>query len=196
MPADTASATSMPSVNALRTEWSNDSEPACCATATPAKTLCLTAVVAAAGSPVSTNRDRYTELNALPRIAVPNGPPTLFTAWSTADPTPLRSSESSTRAAEVDVDRARPSPIPAIAIQTATKTVLEPVEVVEPNSKPEPSSTNPAAATSLAPKTRTNRSAGTAPRTRPRMTGSSRRPEPMASAPRTPWKYCGIVNST
>ena len=38
------------------------------------------------------------------------------------------------------------------------------------------------------------RDAGTAPATSPPTRGSSRRPEPIAVVPSTPWKYCGRVN--
>ena len=61
----------------------------------------------------------------------------MFTACSTADPTPLRSSESSTSAADVAVESARPMPTPTIAIQTATKSVFEATPVLVPISRPD-----------------------------------------------------------
>src|ERR1022692_2974300 len=67
---------------------------------------------------------------------MPNGPPALLTACSTAEPTPLCSSVSSPSAAEVAVAMAMPVPTPAITIQTATNSPLDPTLVVAPTSNP------------------------------------------------------------
>jgi hypothetical protein len=63
-----------------------------------------------------------------------------------------------------------------------------------PVNSPAASRTNPAVTVTLAPTRRTTRAAGTAPASSPATRGSSRRPEPIALVPSTPWKYCGMVN--
>ena len=83
-----------------------------------------------------------------------------------------------------------------MAIQAATKPVPEVTLVVAPISKPAASTANPAATVIFAPIRAATRSAGTAPTIRPPISGSSRRPDPIALVPSTPWKYCGMVNST
>jgi len=125
---------------------------------------------------------------------MPNGPPILLTACSTAAPTPLLSADSSTSAADMAVAMAMPVPSPATAIHAATNRPLEPVPVIAPMISPAASSTNPAVTATLAPTRRTTRAAGTAPAMSPATRGSSRRPEPIALVPSTPWKYCGMVN--
>ena len=68
--------------------------------------------------------------------------------------------------------------------------------VVEPKQHPAGEQREPHGDRQLRPDSAATRSAGTAPTISPPISGSSRRPEPIASVPSTPWKYCGIVNST
>jgi len=51
----------------------------------------------------------------------------------------------------------------------------------------------PAATVNLAATRSAMRSAGTAPRTNPRITGNSRTPAPCGSSPSTPCEYCGAA---
>jgi hypothetical protein len=51
----------------------------------------------------------------------------------------------------------------------------------------------PAATVNLAPTRSAMRSAGTAPRTNPRITGNSRTPASCGSIPGTPCEYCGAA---
>ena len=125
---------------------------------------------------------------------MPSGPPVLLTACSTAAPTPLLSADSSTSAADMAVAMAMPVPTPATASHAATYRPPELTLVIAPAASPAASRTKPAATATLAPTRRTMRLAGTAPATIPPTRGSSRRPEPMAAVPSTPWKYCGMVN--
>ena len=125
---------------------------------------------------------------------MPSGPPVLLTACSTAEPTPLLSADSSTSAADMAVAMAMPVPSPATAIHAATYRPPELTLVIAPATSPAASSTNPAATATLAPTRRTMRDAGKAPAISPPTRGSSRRPEPIAVVPSTPWKYCGMVN--
>jgi hypothetical protein len=91
---------------------------------------------------------------------------------------------------------ASPIPIPTTAIHAATKSSLEPALVVDPTNSALAIRRKPAATASLVPTTRTIRTAKTAPRTTPAISGNSLNPEPIASVPSTPWKYWGIVNNT
>ena len=135
-------------------------------------------------------------MSTLPRIAAPNGAPIFWKACITADPTPLRSCGNTESAVDPAVAKASPIPTPTRAIHAATKPSLDPTPVVAPRSIPAASSANPSATVIFAPTTRATRSAGTAPTTSPPISGKSRKPEPMASVQSTPWKNCGIVNST
>ncbi len=67
--------------------------------------------------------------------------------------------------------------------------------VVAPAPSPAAITANPSATVALAPARRASRSASAAPTISPPINGSNRMPAPMASAPRTAWKYCGTVNS-
>ena len=127
-----------------------------------------------------------------PRIATPMVPPTWRTAWITADPTPLRSPESCPMAAFMDAGSAKPSPTPSALIHTAAKPYVVPIPVVAPTIRAAAMNANPSATVSLAPTARARRSASTPPTMRPPISGRSRRPLPRASAPSTPWKYCGM----
>src|ERR1700677_3066533 len=127
---------------------------------------------------------------------MPSGPPTSSIASTTPEPTPLRSGDSSTSAAEVEVASARPIPAPTTTIHIATNKPLESTLVVAPTDSPTTSRPNPPATASLAPTSLASRAAGTAPIRTPPISGKSLIPEPIAVVPRTPWKYCGIVNRT
>src|ERR1035441_5666086 len=129
-------------------------------------------------------------------MAAPKGAPSPLGTCIAADPTPARSSESSDNAADAEVAMASPMPKPVIAIHRATNPPLEPILVVVPSIRPAARKVNPAATASLAPIRRATWLAGTAPSTNPPMSGNNRRPDPMAVAPSTPWKYWGIVNRT
>ena len=106
-------------------------------------------------------------LSTLPRTAVPSGPPSLLIACSAADPTPLRSADSSQSAADIEVASARPIPNPTTAVHAATNRPLEPTLVRAPISNPAARIANPTATATFAPTSRTIRSAGTAPTTQP-----------------------------
>ena len=127
---------------------------------------------------------------------MPSGPPSLLIACSAADPTPLRSGDSSESAADIEVASARLIPKPTSAIHPATNTPLDPTLVRDPISNPAATIANPTATATFAPTSRTIRSAGSAETTRPPINGNNLRPYPIGLVPSHPWKYCGIVNST
>lgn len=83
-----------------------------------------------------------------------------------------------------------------MASQAARKPSPELTLVMAPPSSPAANIANPAPTVSRAPIRAAIRSAGTAPTVSPAIMGSSRSPLPMASVPRMPWKYWGMVNST
>jgi len=96
------------------------------------------------------------------------GAPVLLTAWRTAEPTPLRSSFSSTSAADAEEVTAMPTPRPNTAIQLNKKIPLELALVAEPMNSPAAMRTKPAAVATLAPTHCTSRAVGNAPRPDPR----------------------------
>jgi hypothetical protein len=80
------------------------------------------------------------------------GGPVLSAAWNTAEPTPLRSCDSSTTAAEEAVAMVRPAPSPTMAIHVAVKTPPEPALVVAPRSRPAAKRVNPGLHDGLGPR--------------------------------------------
>ena len=135
-------------------------------------------------------------MRTLPRIVAPKAGPSLTIAWINAPPTPARSADSSTIAAEAAVASPMPAPAPTITPNTAM--YGSPVDTVIPPAIASPIAINrnPKAAVSLAPIRAAMRSAATAPTTRPPISGRNLRPAPWASIPRMAWRYCGSVKST
>src|ERR1019366_814516 len=129
-----------------------------------------------------------------PRIDAPKAGPSLTTAWRRADPTPLRSADSSTRAAEAAVANTKPAPNPATNVQAAMNPSPLVALRLDPTTRPMATSAKPAPTVILAPRRAATRSAVTAPPSSPTMTGSSRNPEPCGSRPTIAWKYWGKVN--
>jgi hypothetical protein len=126
-------------------------------------------------------------LSTLPRIAAANGAATLLTAWITAEPTPARSAASAPSAAADAVASATPIPRPTTGVHSDRKPVPLVTLVVAPIPSPAAIRANPSATMSLAPARAATRSANPAPTARPPISGSSRRPLPMALVPRMAW---------
>jgi hypothetical protein len=103
----------IPATNEMRTESAKVSRPACFATANPAKTLDMTASAADWGRPATWTWLWYVAMRTLPRIAAPNGAPSLEIAWSSPPPTPAWSARNWTNAAELAVASSIPAPAPA-----------------------------------------------------------------------------------
>ena len=205
IPAQTQSIVSIPVTNACRTESSSDAEPVWCATATPATTLLLAADAAASGRPVTTRWLRYTETSTVPRTATPMVAPTCRIAEIRAEPEPLRSADRADSAAFIVCGMASPRPRPNTANQAAANPVPLLTVVVAPNPSviamiAKPTVTSPftlasgaLAVPSAACRGEASRVLPIMPITMPPIIGSSRSPLPIAFAPRTSWKYCGIA---
>ncbi len=205
IPAQAQSMVSIPVTNACRTESSNGTEPAWCAIATPATTLLLAAEATASGRPVTTRWLRYTELSTVPRTATPMVAPTCRKAEIRADPEPLVSADRALSAAFIVCGMASPRPRPNTANQAAANPVPLLTVVVAPNPRVTAMIANPTATRpftlasgelgvpSAACRGEASRVLPIMPITMPPIIGSSRSPLPIASAPRTSWKYCGIA---
>ena len=113
----------------------------------------------------------------------------------TPEATPALSLGMSTSAADATTTRFSPKPSPVIAVQVAMNAVLLTALVLVPSTRPAARTANPSAAVSLAVSHLTIRVARAAPSTRPPISGSSRRPLPIAFTPRMAWKSCGAANS-
>ena len=186
----------MPATKAARTESSKAAEPTCWATESPPNTDAFTAAAAESGSPATATWAWYVELRMLPRNEAPNAGPSFTTAWRSAAPTPLRSGESSTSAADAAVAKPMPPPRPTMKVHPAMNPSPLVAVIVAPTSEPTTTTANPSATVSLAPIRAFTRSAVTAPTRRPATVGRRRNPEPCGSTPMIAWKYWGSPNST
>ena len=114
----------------------------------------------------------------LPRIVAPKAGPSLMIACISALPTPLRSTGSSTIAADAAVARAMPAPQPTTKVQAVSKASPLDTEIVLPQRSPRPRTASPVAAETRIPSLRATRSAGMAPTTMPAIAGRKRTPAP------------------
>ena len=130
--------------------------------------------------------------------------PTWRSAEISAEPEPLRSADRADSAAFMVCGMASPSPSPNAASHAAANPVPLPVLVVAPNASAAAMIVNPTVTSpfTLASGARTwppdlpgaaSRVLLIIPTTRPPIRGSSRSPLPIAFAPCTSWKYCGIA---
>ncbi len=131
--------------------------------------------------------------------------PTWRSAEIRAEPEPLRSADSADSAAFIACGMASPRPSPKTANHAAANPVPLLAVVVAPTPRATAMSVKPAVASDFAPASggrsapspvlrgEASRVPPIIPMTMPPIIGSSRSPLPMASTPRTSWKYCGIA---
>src|SRR5579872_251693 len=204
MPPHAHSMVSMPWTNAVRAECSRAADPIACATPTPATTLLLAAAAAAAGRPWTARCPRYTVPSTVPSTATPMVAPTWRSAEINAEPEPLRSADSADNAAFMVCGMASPTPSPNAASHAAANPVPLPALVVAPNASATVMIANPAVTSPFTlasgPRSSPAPRRGVArrvppiiPTTSPPIIGSSRSPLPIAFAPCTSWKYCGMA---